>query len=456
MRARLAVLCLAPLALAGCSSGNCDLFDPTSCDPGLVCDPVINDPNPHCFPPVEVVGTVVDATNGRGIATAEVTAFDNLGAPASVLTFSGKDGTFTLRIPSFREDTKGTPHAFPMMLFANAKDHLPYGAGVQNAPLIDTGLAVEKSPGLPWELTVPQTTLRLLPAPAALQNQFLINGAAQITQGELGILVTAESNGKAVSATFADGLGNFTLFNVPPGSYAIQAYASGLNYVGVSLNVVNSSIDGVGIGISTVGPATMNGNVAVPPGDGGTSVNLFLESTYDPNLGRGLSPFGLRAPAMGSPPNISGTFSIAGVPDGRWAVVPGVENDGWVRAPGDAGVGHLVVTNSSPDSSPSLAVVGAVQLVSPGGGDAVDSASATPTFIWTAYPGATSYSLVLADSFGNPIAYNPTLGAGDTQVTYDGPALVTGALYQWHLTALDGSGAPISQSEDLKGLFTVQ
>ena len=137
----------------------------------------------------------------------------------------------------------------------------------------------------------------------------------------------------------------------------------------------------------------------------GTSVVLVVESTFIETLGRGEVPPGLRAPEGGTAPNITGNWSITGIPDGKYVVLAAFENDGNVRDP-DPGISgtqlqRITVANGavSGASSPSFKVTGAVGLVSPGA-EGVEATGATPTFKWEQYSNADGYVLKVFDTLG--------------------------------------------------------
>jgi hypothetical protein len=454
-RAPLALLVLAPLSLAACSN-ECNLFDPTSCDPGLVCEPIQGTKTPHCFPPVELVGKATDSVTGNGLNQALVTALDQTGAPATQLTVTASDGVFTLRIPSFRQ-TDGTPVPQKLTLFASSQDHRSYPSGLQRQVVIDTAQAKQVSGGRPWTFSPAAANIELIRLPPGQIGQPLITGAVQVSSGELGVVVTAELAGRAVSSTLADGLGGFTLFNVPPGVYSVKAYAQGVNYDAIGVNTGNGSVGGVGLTQSTANTTTVNGTLHLPPDAGPTDVILVLESTFDAANPLGVMVPGLRAPAPGTAANVTGSFSIPGVPDGRFVAIPASATDGLTPAllpDGGVQVQHLVVSNGAADVVDET-VIAATQIVSPGGSGAIDTAPQAPTFVWTANPAAASYQVQLFDALGNPLAFSPS-ATDQTQLTYSGTPLAVGGLYQWRLLALDASGSAISQSEQFKGLFIVQ
>ena len=71
-------------------------------------------------------------------------------------------------------------------------------------------------------------------------------------------------------------------------------------------------------------------------------------------------------------------------------------------------------------------------------------------------------TLELYDAYGNLTWQNPMVPAvngGNVSVTYDGPALQKGMYYQFRATSWrtpGGTPGPISQTEDLRGVFYAQ
>src|SRR5215813_10483133 len=102
----------------------------------------------------------------------------------------------------------------------------------------------------------------------------------------------------------------------------------------------------------------------------------------------------------------------------------------------------------------------AASMVSPGPGDAMDVASSRPTFTWQAYPSAHTYDLMLFDAMGNvawiKVGLLAVTGQNNT-ATYDGATpLASGKVYQWRALARGNAGNPISQTEELRGIFRIQ
>jgi len=455
--------------LTGCGPKECKVDDPSSCDSGLACEAVAGQDKPACFAPVEIKGKVFDLSSSSKapIGGAQVTALDENGAPVSAVVTTPSDGTFTIQVPTPRADSQGTPATHKVTLRAAAQDFTPFPSGIRTALPLDTHDANRPSNMLPYVLSGSVTDVGLAPLAAADKGRPKITGVVDVDATQKGVLVVAEQSGGAGSGAFAstvaDSSGNFTLFNVVPVSYSVRGYSKGVNYTPVDVTVV-AGTDNTGVHLvkATTSTATLASKVQIVAGSGVTSIVLAVKATFNTTLARGEVVPGLRAPDPGTAPSISGNFSIAGIPDGDYAVLAGFENDGEVRDP-DTGIsgttiqfisvrdGAVLVTPSG------FKVTDAVVIVSPGAADAPDDVTTlTPTFQWNAYSSAAFYDVELINSLGE-IIWTKT-GVTATQAAYDGPALANGELYQWRATAYRTSGGnaiPTSLTEDLKGVFRV-
>lgn len=451
-----ALFLAASVALLGCS-GNCQVGDPTACDPGLVCEPVGTGNDTGCFPPLEVRGKTVELESQQALGQVFVSAVDQTGLAAGQLTTSGDDGAFTLRIPVVRKDSGGEPLTTRIRLRAQAQGFEDFPGPLRASPEIDTAQAVQSNPDQPWILEATEP-IGLTSLPSASRNLPHVAGTLGLGFGQQAPLVVAEADGVGVASTVADNFGQFLLINVPPGTYSLRIYGKNATYApadGLTL-AVGSSADGVLIGQTGEALATVKGQVHLPEGAPPTSVVLIPKSTLLPKLGRGQIPPGMRAPASGTAPNVTGDFSIVGIPDGVYAVIPAYETDGLVRDPAQSFSGsdllELTVTDGSPSPAtlPTLEVVTAVELVSPGATETLEVVGTAPKLTWTAYPSAASYSISVFDRAGEEV-FQTTAAGGATSVTVS-PALPPG-IYQWRVTALDAGDAPLSRSEELLGVF---
>ena len=463
------VTLLATFLLAACSGGNkqCKLDDPNSCPSGEVCESVQNQNAPACFYAVQLQGHVSDLSTAAPVGGATVSALDESGAPAASVAISATDGSYVLRIPSVRADNTGKPVGRKVALRAAAKDYFNFPAGVRVSLPIDISAASQANTSSPYVISGGQADIGLIALPSGSQGRPSISGTVEVSPSQVGVLVVAETSDVPITA-IADHNGSFTLFNVAPGSVHAQAYSRGTNYTAVDLSVqVGTDITGVQIHKSGSPTATLNGSVNLVAGaPGPTSVVLIVESTFNPILLRGEEPPGLRAPDPGTAPNITGAWSIAGVPDGRYVVLAAFENDGDVRDPDPNIAGtqipHIAVSGGAVVNGvqPSFKVTGAVSMVSPGAGDSMDVVSSRPTLVWQAYPSAHTYDLTLFDAMGNiawiKIGLTAVTGQNNT-ATYDGATpLASGKVYQWRALARGNAGNPISQTEELRGIFRIQ
>jgi hypothetical protein len=210
--------------------------------------------------------------------------------------------------------------------------------------------------------------------------------------------------------------------------------------------------------------ATVSGSINIVNRDRctGTSIVLVPETTFDETLVRGEVAPGLRAPPPGTPPDIDGPWSIAGVPDGRYVVLAAFENDGCVRDPdpGIAGteIEHIAVPDPAEGREITLdeqfKVTGALRIIGPGATEP-EAVTGAPTLAWSRDSSADEYHLVVYDAFGtevwapDPI---PAEGSADPAVPYAGPDLEPGMYHQFRATSIRREG-PISMTEDLLGVF---
>jgi len=191
-----------------------------------------------------------------------------------------------------------------------------------------------------------------------------------------------------------------------------------------------------------------------PEGASVTSVILVVESTFVEALGRGEAPPGLRAG------DVTNGFTIEGVPEGRYVVLAGFENDGLVRDP-DTGIGgtaivHIAVTSGSDMAAGEFKVTGARDTISPGR-DGPEAVTEKPMLIWEDDSSEDRYHVLVFDALGNKVwETDVDKATGSTpQVRYAGP-LERGMIYQFRALSLRDKGAglrPISSTEDLRGVF---
>lgn len=432
----------------------------------MTCEVVQGREAPACFAPVEVRGTIFNLDDRAAIGGARITAQDINGAPLGTVAISEDDGSYALRIPTERTDEKGTRVGRTVTLRASADDFQTFPAGARVAIPVDTSAAAQAEEGKPWIVAGGQTEIGLSKIAEAEQAYPSISGHVEIESGQLGVLVVAEAEGQMGRSAVADANGAFVIYNVPPGTWTIKAFSRGVNYTPAAAAVeAGKDLAELRVKRSTTPAATVKGTVNIVATEGATSVVMVVKSTFIESLARGEVPPGLRAPEGGTAANVSGAFEITGVPDGEYVVLAAFENDGLVRDPNTNTAGteiqYVTVSNGTANRETTFKVTNAITVISPGAGDGLEDAAATPTFKWQPYPSARSYRVQVFDTFGieqwNSGSLFDLASSGEVSLTYGGTnALVPGQIYQWRATAYATAGQPISQTEDLKGLFRVQ
>ena len=254
---------------------------------------------------------------------------------------------------------------------------------------------------------------------------------------------------------------------MPAGDYTVQAYAVDHNYTAATATVAASTVK-VDLKLAADAASDVSGNVSIVNGGGAsaTSVVLFIESTYDKTTGRGVTVPGLRAPRTGVP-DVTGAFTMTGVPAGKYVIVAAFENDGLVRDPdlcisGTADV-HIAVAAATPFTVPEVfKITGALAIMDPGA-MAAQPITGTPTFSWADDSGEDQYVLDVFDAYGQNVwnTTMPGVSGGTPTMVYGGPALSTGMYYQFRVTstAQKNGGTTqcaLSRTEDLKGVFYMQ
>jgi hypothetical protein len=441
----------AGLAACGGDGNNmCDVAAQTGCSSGQVCEDVTG-ATPACFAPVEVRGHVSDLASTAPIAAAEVVALDINGGAVSTVVKSAADGAYRLPVPVERA-ADGTPVALKITLRADAAGYQGFPSGGRQALPLDTATAT-KGDGA-WIVAASTTEVALVPLPASAGHG-QIHGTVDVPADHVGALVVAERAGVGASA-IVDRSGAYTIFNLGDGAYTVRAYARGHVYTDASATIASGGTATADLHLSADADGTLTGSVSiVGPGAGSaTEIVAVVESTFDPVTGRGVAVPGVRAPDGGIAPNVSGAFSISGVPPGKYVVLAAFENDALVRDPDPCIAGtdfvHVDVAAGATVAAGQFKVTSPVALVGPGA-DAPEAVTTPPTLSWTSYPSTSTYDVHVFDALGNEVW---TTNVPGTSVLYAGPFLV-GTYYQFRVVAHKQGNTTclISQSEDLRGLF---
>lgn len=448
--------------LIGCGGGggggkaSCDPAENTGCEKALVCEAVAGGRG-ICAMPVILRGHVIALADATAIAGARVVALDVNGAPRSSVAVTDEGGAFELQVPHERNED-GTPLPLVVTLRADASGFQTFPSGIRQSLPIDT-TAVEAADGAYVLQGVP-TEIGLIALPEGAGSAS-ISGTVSLPEGRPGVLVVAEKDGRGRSAV-ADRDGHYRIFNLGAGNYTVTGYSRGTSFEAKSATVAEGSDLLLDLMPSGAATATVAGKVSiVNPGDGrATSIVLVLESLFDETTLRGESPPGLRAPDQGQAPNVTGAFSIDGVPAGRYAILAAFENDFLVRDPDTSIAGTEIVRQTITAGqvlslAVSFKVTGAINFRPPLG-FAPLAVSAAPTISWEDDSSEDAYELEVYNALGDRVWNHaePGYSGADPSVVYDGP-LDPGMYYQVKVRSLK-DGVPISQTEDLAGVFYME
>jgi hypothetical protein len=461
--------------------GHCGTPEGGNCDPAnehcagtMVCAELVAGGH-ACYPPVFARGMVFDAASEAAIAGAHVLALDDQATAITGIAISGPDGNYELQVPIPRKEDGAPTDEFAFTLRASAQDYQTFPGGLRTSLPISAGEAASVEKG--WDIDVTLTDIALIALPADEKGQASISGKVLSAEGAAGVLVVAEGGERGISAV-SDLDGDYTIFNVPDGSYTVQGYAAGLQLNTASASVAGAPLTGVDLTASAeaLGRITGSVNIVNAPGGSVTSVVLVVKSTFSETFVRGEVPRGLRTPLSG-PPDVTGAFTIDNVPAGEYVVLAAFENDDLVRDPDPniAGTQIVNVTMTAPGEDialeTSFKVTEALAVIGPGV-DQPEAVSAPVTLRWADDSSEDFYTVVVYNAYGElvwcasdammAIACEPNItgvsGSDEVSIEYGGP-LEAGMYYQFRATSWripGGEPGPISQTEDLRGVFFVE
>jgi len=285
------------------------------------------------------------------------------------------------------------------------------------------------------------------------------------------LIIATESGMNSEYHTYTGPGGYFVLFNVPFGSYTLDAIKSGYQSTNQPLVTLTSGSASatVEINVSQITGSTLTGKVTFLAVENGI-VDVSLLDKVSHSVVNGLTTI----------IDTSRNYSISNIPAGEYLAWASYKNDGYVMDPDwiFKNPGALFVSFGGDSSRVrDFSVTGAITLVSPTNPpEDITPAMADsiiPTFRWDAYPQTKEYIIEVRDINGELIwgGFKPNGEILHTQIpkeltsvefNFDGSALSqlqSGSIYQWRLYA-DDDAAPniqtlLSASEDLMGLFIV-
>ena len=457
------------------------------CAPGLACEPLADSADFVCGAALRLRGTVRDSATGLGIAGALIAALNENGEPVTDVVASDSCGAYDLPISVHRKPDGSFAEQLRWTLTVSARDYQPFPTGLRPALPIDLGDAQANPDGV--EPPLPPADPKADPAPEPMPTyayEVIDNAATSVALISLGAaaqgvsiagtlgadgagtLVVAEGPAAPAPYAIADASGDYVLFNVPPGAVTVRGYRQNVESEPAAITVASADLEGVDLTLLSSDPAalaTVTGSLSIvnAPGGSATSVVLVPASVYNAPLERGPVPLGLRDPPPPAAPDVSGGFTLTGVPAGTYKVLVAFENDLLVRDPdpGISGTQIQEITVERGQATPvdaAFKVTEALAIVGPGA-DAPEEVEATPTFVWADDSGEDGYTILVFDALGTQVWTTElpgTTGSDTVELAYAGPALVPGMYYQFRVTSwreVKGERLDISRSEDLRGVF---
>ena len=457
---------LSLVSLVGCGSDD-SLGPGDECDPhyyycpeGFVCAELVTGGN-RCFGELALRGEITNTSDGSAVEGAQVMVLNEEGIAVTDFARTDGMGNYDLKNVPAKRNADGSP-AGTYTLRTGAQAYQAFPSGVRAAPPI----ALSDATSVEGKYTLDSTLTHIGLIPLGVGERSSMSGTIYDAADDSCALVVA-SGASGVFSGLSDKSRNWTIFNLPPGDYEFRAYAVGMQIKSASATVGRDPLSGLYLGYeNTVGSTTtVTGSVQLVNAPGGalTSVMLVVADTFDPLAARGEAPPGLRSPRTGSP-DVSGNFSISGVPIGRYVVLPAYENDDLVRDPNtDFVTVDVTGTSTGPKPPPGpnvdLKVTAALPTTSPGA-EAPEPVTTKPKLVWGDDSSADYYDVRVFDAFGDEVWSSLMLpgvsGSATASVQYEGP-LEPGIYYHFRVTswrAPDGEDpAPIATTEDLRGVF---
>jgi hypothetical protein len=430
----------------------CSIATEAGCAEGTVCEEVAGE-DPACFAPVTLGGKVFDLADGAALEGAHVVARDANFAALTGVAVTDAAGHYVLTVPVPRNED-GTLLERQVFLRADAQGYLTFPA----APRVALPIDMSKATGEPLHVESAATDVGLI----ALANPDGLGTVTGTVVADVPIGTLVVAGGETMTGGGVTGIadvdGQYTVFNVPAGNVAVSGYKVGLQLAPTTASVTAGAVT-AGVDLESTGEATavVSGKIEiVNPGMGSdTSIIFVVDETFNPNAARGEAPPGLRVYP------VSGDFKLTGVPDGNYVVLAAFENDFLVRDPdtsiGGTSVVRITVKGGDLAISDGFKVTGSLDVVSP---DKEEVVSGTPVFVWNDDSGEDHYEVRVFDAYGNLVWEKTDVpgvsGDQTVEVTYEGPALESGLLYQFRALAIKQGGTPISITEDLRGVFLYQ
>lgn len=470
--------------LTGCTCGGKETCDPAiadACEQGFTCEAIQGESDAQCFPATTITGRVFNATNDAAVEGARVVAIDAAtNAAASNVVLTDAEGRYSVPVRLTRSTTAAQDqktNAFTLRVSAEGFQNFP--SPIRQAIPVNVTRSEENA------VSNNTRDVALLPLAEDLATLSRIEGhALEGSNGVGGVLVVAEGGGRASSAV-TDSSGAYAILNLPAGTYSVRGYIGGKAFAPVEGVVVEAATPKTDVDLSVDAAVTLTKVVG--------TINMVEGAEGNPTVVLVVAATGEVPPGL-STVSAANNYAIAEVAPGTFHLFASYDNDGNVMDPDPQQLQQPIVV-SPPTGAvdgvitiPGFKVTVALDVVRPGLNPVTETPVSTTglVFEWKDDSSELFYGFELFNAFGERIygsapsatqqpavklpavsgSATVTLTYGDTSNGLPAwPTLTSGQTYQWRATSYrcrtGGGGAcsnyaAISQTENLRGIFTVE
>lgn len=396
-----------------------------------------------------VKGVITDAENASNLSGVLVSVYDpNTNTPKGITATSNSNGEYSIKI-----EVAGT---YSLKLFKQGYESIPPAGMSAIVFTVELGKTISND----FEMYKSSVT-----------NGGYISGKVSYNSSGISNTLVVASSGTIGFSAITDNDGNYTIFNVPAGSYTVKSWVSGYTSTEATATVTaNTETKDVNLTLMQSTRYTVSGQISfLATGNIEVDVSLVHPVTKETIPGF-------------STKTVGGIYTISNVPNGTYIGRASFKNDTKVIDP-DWIVknGEPTVTVNGANAQRNFSVTGAVLLSSPTN-DSISTepivvTTATPTFTWIAYSSTSDYIIEVSDASGKVIwggfsnnwaQKNIAIPKNQLSIIYnsDGkasiPSLVSGKVYHWRIySSKNDTNEPtgwklISVSEDQMGLIKVE
>lgn len=391
-------------------------------------------------------GYVKDVETNTAVSEVKILVFDaNTNSPTGESYYTNGDGFYQIET---------LPGTFYLKLSKLGYESIP-GKNMSPLPLtVERGLSTSAD----FELT-----------PSTVVDGSIVNGVVKSgDEGTGGVLVVAEDGTNSYS-TVSDAQGNYSIYNIPAGTYTIKGWLAGFNSSSEAINVeASSELNDINLELTSDANSMVSGAISFLATEN-SDVDVALVHPVTKETIPGLTTR-----------TSQGIYTMQNVPNGTYIGRASFANDSLVMDPDwIVKMGEPIVTINDADVELDFSVTGAVSVINPtnpaSSTQPVEVSLDTLNFSWEPYPSSSDYVIEVINTSGvviwggfsnNWTEKNVEIPSSTTTVEYNfdnsaSAPLEPGKTYRWRIYASkidlrsDTGWNLISVSEDQMGLIKI-